>query len=582
MTGFFEILNQSLGQEEKKEKPKEKTGFFEQLNPEGPSLEEKGIDVAKQVGLGLLEKFTYPLDILKSLTHAAGSREIGKIEDPEARSKAEDTMNEFYDYFPTQELAEKFVTKNTGIQFQPQTEEGKRARTLSRLFSLQPGKLLSGSAKQLAKKSAGAAIGTGGKEALQAIGVPDPIAELGGAAISGAISGGKTVLSPLSTASKEAEQVATKHGLPKFIGMQNEKKPFVTPVVSKEKEQALRGKLGESSEKAINDVIDQKIPIKKLRDQGMNLEDAYTKAYDKTEAAAKKFDASGKKINIDPVLRHIDSEISSIKASAPSLSNSDKIRIAILEKEKKALSGKAPTAIQLRNQYQKFNDNTKGIYRKPEYSGSEEAIIDTYGNLNKKIIESMERASPELASEFKTANKIYTADKQIKQVENILDAAFSEGYNSSKLNKILNSNRNRKFLEKNIGKDGIKDLEDIGKYGERAEKQLFERLKNPKTLGEIFSNLTPFKLLLLTGKSSLKGTVGLPVYLTKGISQYVKGYLFTREGTRKSYINYLKAVASNQPSLIRSASKILDNSISSEFGSEEELLKLAEDSSEEK
>jgi hypothetical protein len=118
----------------------------------------------------------------------------------------------------------------------------------------------------------------------------------------------------------------------------------------------------------------------------------------------------------------------------------------------------------------------------------------------------------------------------------------------------------------------MKDLVDIAAYGQRAEKKVFDLLKNPKTVGEIVNKLTPFQLALLLGKK----TALIPFAIAKPALSRIQGHLFTRNATKKSYINFLKAGATGSPAMLLRAGRALDEAIKDEFGSEYELLDLAE------
>lgn len=388
----------------------------------------------------------------------------------------------------------------------------------------------------------------------------------------------------------ESTQIAQKHGLRTFAGLENEKPPK-NPIVSPEKQKRLGEELSETSEQAVNKILDNKLPAREARKQGVDLKESFNSSLAKAEEAASKVN----EVNIDPVIEYIDNEIGRIKKSAPSLSNKDAVKLRILETEKRKLTTKNPekpsfdyitgkTSIPPRriskkvngkqsiDQYRNFNENVENIYRKSEFSGSENAAKNTYEGIKKEWIKSIEKADETAGKELTNSNRIYHETSNMEHVDRIMERAFKDGYSPKKLETILHQKGNGKFLERYLGKEAVNDLKDIAKYGKMAEKRIISKLKNPKTLMQYAAHLTPLKAMLLLGKHA--GTFGLigAYKMTKGIVNRVQGAMFTSPKVSKAYSNFVETAATGDLKQFEKASALLSAAFTEEFNSEEKFL----------
>ncbi len=558
---------------------------------------------ATQALLGAAKRYTYPADILKMGMLGEGLSDLDELEEiftregkPFDRDAYINAIFEASNSIPTQQLLEDKVKEHTGIDLAPKDTFSKIVRQGSEIATTGPkanlaGKPIKEVAKHVAKKGAGglggAALGEGAKE----LGVPEPLADFLASAIGGSAGGKKE---PFKLTGKEAKnaQVAEKHALRKFGGLQREK-PLEKAIVPTEKNilnpdtlKTAQKELDLSSKKAIDEIVNSKIPATKLQKMGVNLEKAYTKVYDITKDQAKKSDKLGKTFDIDPLLDNIKTRIKDIKKTAPSLSPSDKAEIKELTKQYKQLTtqpansvkrqAKKVTGEQLLDQYRNFNEETRGIYRKTEFSGSEEVVKNAYAQLKNDLIDVIEKTDPALAANLKTANKLYHESSKLDMVNEIVDKAFENGYNPKKLNQLLGSKRNRAFIDRDLGKGTTKEMQEIAKYGMEAEKVL-KSVKNPKTIGEIMSELTPLKASLLFAK----GTAGIPVValydIPKAAVNRIKGRLMLSPKTRQSYSDFVRHAVSPESAAFKKASQQLTKSIEDEYGSEKDFLKFLEE-----
>lgn len=560
--------------------------------------------------LGYAKRYTYPLDILKMAIMGEGFSGLEELEEaakkegiPFDREKYIETVFDIGSKVPTQQMGEDIVKEHTGIDLSPKDTFSKIIRTGTEIASTGPSGLLKQPAKeigkQVLKRTAGGLGGATAGEGLKAVGVPEPLADMLSYGIGGAL-GGSRQSATLNKGQAKNLAVAEEHGLRKFGGMQREK-PLKNAIVHPESQAKAAQELGDTSQKAIQKLIDQKIPATRYRKMGVDLKQAYNKAYDKADKTANALTKSGMEVDLQPVLNKITDKINKIKGSAPSLSTSDKNILKELKRQHKALSerigprsqkrriGKQIPAEQAVEQIKKFNNETKGIYRKPEFSGHEQEIINMYGELKDDLIESIGSTSPELKDEIKFANKIFHEKATLDRVEEMVGKAFEDGYDPKKLNQILGGKRNRAFLERDLGKDSVKQMQDIAKYGMDAEKQALKAVKNPKTLLE-YANESPLKLSLLFklgrhGIAAKFGPAGIAASVGYDLSKHAvnraKGYLMLSPKTRQSYSDYLKHAISPESPAFKRASKELTKAIEDEWGSEKEFIDQINDEEDE-
>ncbi len=532
-----------------------------------------------QIALGAAKFFTWPLDALKLAMQGEGLSDIDEIEEafakegkPFDRNEYIRSVRELTDSIPTQQFIEDKVKQSTGIDLAPQDSSSRMLRQGAEILSTGPKGLIESGIKQIAKRGAGAALGAATTEGLKQSGAPEVLSDVTGYLLGGAAAG-KSAAKKLSPEAKELTQIAEKHGLKQLEGIQREVSPK-HPIISVEKQSKITNELHQSSKDAIEKVIEGKLPIKTLRDSGIDLKDAYTKAYSQADSTAKSL--SGKNIDLQDPLGWISKKRQQIKSSAPSLSATDETLLKELSKHEKSFkTAKNVTPEQALNQYRKFNEEVSGIYRKPQFTGSENAVRGLYEDMKSEWIKSIRKTSPALADELTFANKIFSQTANLNMVEKILDKSFAKGYDPSRLNKTLGSEKSKAFLERALGKDAVKDMADIAKYGEKANEKVLSKLKQPKTALDIVTQMTPLKfgLLALKGGINFK-TYGIPLAwdIGKSAINRAQGELITREPLRKSYIDYLKKAANPESPAFKKASQEFSKKIDEEFGSEEELI----------
>jgi hypothetical protein len=523
-------------------------------------------DIFTQAGRGALKVFTWPADVIKLGMIGEGLSDIDELEEafqkagkPFDRQQYIKSVLEMSEFIPTQELAEQGLEKLTGISLEPKSEFGRRAKQFSELVGFTRG--------GLAKKLTSATTGVAATEALKAAGVGEGKAELIGDVASLSPSLVERAPRTLSKASTEIEKTAQKHALPFLEYMAREKEPIIKGRLYKNTEARLKDKFKLSTKEAINRIISNEIPMKRLRERGINLEALGEHAYQVTEQMAR---AKPKQINTDQIVKNIDREILRIKHLAPSPSDAQKAAIDLLERERDVMKVSQPSSEQLINQHKNYNADMKSIYKKPEFSGKEEQARKTYEFLKNELVDAMaQQGNADVANAFKAANKIYHETSKLKQTESLINKAFNgETYNPKKLDKLLAS-KNGNFLRRNMSAAAIKDLEEIAKYGKEAEEKIskFIDLHNPSVINEIktWGQLAPLVFL----PHSLQGKI---LAVSRPVAKHVQGKLLTRDATREIYKTTLKHASEGSFNLLKKDFVNLEKEIAKEWGSVDDFI----------
>lgn len=527
-----------------------------------PSFMEKVGDFFVQAGRGALKAYTWPLDLLKLGMIGEGLSDLDELEETFAKAgkpfDRQDYIRSVFEqsqYIPSQELLEKSFEDVTGINItKPKSEPAKAIKQGAELFSFAPGKGIN--------KLASAATGVATTQGLKAAGVGENKAEIIGDIASIGPQLVEKTATKIPQAAQKAQKTATQHSLPFLEFMVKEREPALKGRLLKNTEKRLQNEFHLTAKDALNKIVRNEIPIKRLRERGVNLDALAEHAYQVTESLARKHP---KKLNTDQIVKNIDSEILRIQQLAPSPSDSQKAAIGLLEKERDILKIEKPTSEQLINQHKNYNADMKAIYKKPEFSGKEEQVRKTYEFLKNELVDTIEHQdSPDIANAFKAANKIYHEKQKLTQTESLLAKAFpGDTYNPKMLDKLLASKQGN-FLRRNIGESAIKDLEDIAQYGKEAEQRMakFIDLRSPAVLEEVkqWGQLAPFVFLPHNLQAALLG-------LAKYTSRHVQGKLLTRPALRETYKLTLKHAAEGSFNLLKKDFANIEKEIAKEWGS---------------
>lgn len=531
-------------------------------------------DVAKdlviQPGLGVLGAFTWPTSLVKygMTKQALGDmdelqetyRKQGKEFDEKAYIQ---DVNDRYAWVPTQELLEQGVTKATGLDLNPKSTPGKRIRQLFTLSSL---------AKQggagIPQAIRSGLLGSGTTAALEAAGLNETASNIVGDVVSGGSQAFNNKTSrTLSPAAQEIKAVADKHGLP-FLEHMTEDNLSRNAKITTGRRAALDEKLGMSSQKAIEEVIEGKLPLAKLKKTGQDLDILEADAYRHVDTLT---EGNKTQLSMKTAVEDIRREAERIKSLAPMASTAEKDAINVLEQQAEALEKSTPTPKQAIKQTKNNNSNVKNLYRKPEVSGSEQEIMRAYAFINNTIKNSIEsQTGPEIGRALKLANSIHGENVSLMRTEATLNKAFKDGkFSPKKLDSVLNS-RQGVQLRKDLGKDGIKDLKDIAKYGNDAMKatEQFAKTGIGKAQIQEWGPMAAFVIAHIPGGHSL-------LLAAKPAIDYTRGYLLTNPAAREVYKDILKNASEGTFKNIASDFKSLEKMIEKDYGSVNDFLSAA-------
>lgn len=534
-----------------------------------PSTEQNArFVISEQPSIGKLGQFaagaasyaTWPADVFKASTRASARDVLAEMgeESPEAFQAVEESVGKI----PTQESLENYLEQKSGVRFKPQGFGEETARTAGQLLS--PKGITKGIGT-IAKRAGAAVGGAIAQKGLEGMGVNPIVASLVG--ITGASLG--DLEKRLSQQGAELRNMAEKHGLTQYPFMSREKE-ILKPVITKTKATKIREELGSTSKAAIERVIKSKNPMADLRSNGVDINKYSNDLLNKTEELAKQ---SKTPVSLGSIVDTIDKKIQEVRSTAPSLSDVDKKFIEILEEKKNDFSKSPSVSLeQYLNQYRKNNVDRKAFYKNPQMTHLQEAANSAYGFLNENMVKNLAHLpDKEFAKTFEAGNKIFQEKSNLLQAEHILNPFF-EDPTANNLQRILKNEKKMAFLKRNLGEEGVKDINEIGKYIASAQQKLGENLVEH---GENFVDLA--KAFGITSLSSLVNP-NVAAMLDIGIlSSYVKGLVLTNKNLRHDYLNLAKAMSSGNAKAIRTYSSQLNEDFENEYGDPEELLANQED-----
>lgn len=554
-------------------------------------------DVVVQPALGLGSAFTWGLDVLKLGMVGEALSDLDELEEafqkagkPFDRNEYLKTVAEQSEFIPTWDLLESTIEEKAGISLEAKSDTGKVIRKFFNLLGLLKGK---GLTKQVLKKAVkGAAAGTATTAGLKAAGLNETASNIIGDVVGGGTSALTKEARVLSPEIAEIEKTAAKHGLPFPEYLTKEKDQLIKPKISDKRKLALQKELGIDSKEALDKVIEGKLPIKKLKDQGTDLKILRDEAYDKVTDLAKK---SPKKNSTDQIIKDIDGEIARIKKQAPSTSDADKAAISILENEKNALSeapkkpatqllgpngqplnptpagrtAKEVPTEELVEQIKKYNSNVDSIYKRAEFSGREDAVRSAYAFLNNTIRNTVEAQSgTEIRQAMRAADALHGEIKKLTRVEGLITKAFKDGeYSPKKLQQVLNSKQGL-IVRRELGDQAVNEIRDIANYGDRAVKATNQLAKSSKHVGDI-AEWGPLAGYLLY---KMPKTAGILIG-AKAMGDRIRGYLMTRPAARTAYKDIVKNAANGSFKTMAADFARLESAVVKDFGSMEEFFK---------
>ena len=569
-------------------------------------------DVLIQGAKGVAKRFTWPMDVLKMAMLGEALSDLDELEEAYRKAGKEFDRDQYTrnvlqqaEFVPTQEFFENVIEDNTGFSLEPETPAGERIKQAFNIAAWLKG---SGAGKM----AAGAVIGPAVSEVAERAGAGPVFSE-----ILGDVSGlGVPFISKiprvLSQEASELAGTAQKFNLPFWEGVAQPKPSGAKVLIRDRSVKLLENELGVGVEEAFDQVASGKIPLAKLRQDGINIEGLSDEAISRVAELAS---SSESQVSVDPIIQTIRAKRAEIAARAPNPSKADKAvldEMAIIERdllqapnvaEAKAALKKlestpdilvndqavvnfdgtimpkseaksileeriaAPpvpkdiSAEQAINQFRNWNRNLKQIYKNPEFSGREDAIRFMYEDLKNSATLSIEAAGDEeLASAFRQSNRIYSQAQDLQRVEGILARSMEDGvFNAKKLDSILNS-RDGKVLNRILGEDGVADLQAISKLGRKAKENVLSFGDKGKGLVERLGPLAPIWFIPTGAEGALLKT-------SVALGPYVQGWMMSRPASRTVYRSIMEAAAKGNMDALPAHFDTLYDLIDEEFGS---------------
>jgi len=329
--------------------------------------------------------------------------------------------------------------------------------------------------------------------------------------------------------------------LPKVVKREGKEFGFFKPkVFSGEKQKAME-KVTKQSEKLVDNIRKQSIPIAKEIEQGIDVaarnENNFQKVSQIASKIPEKYESSFVNDYLDLVKEHID-EVpipTDEQESIIKLVNKYSSKFGELEGGKRFYTPK-----EYLDQFRNINDDIKSLYQTKFVYGDRLPTMRFYEGLKDSIAKTFESNAPkEFSDLFKETNKEYSSLKKLDKFNEIINS-FSNEEGSlipKKLDSYLSTPRKLKVLQKQVGEEGIQKLKTISKDLNKAAKNL-DLIEENKLSSLVTSHL---------GVGILKW-LGIPLVVPlkvgKNLIEYSRGYALTRPQAQKDVQNLLKAVRS--------------------------------------
>lgn len=390
--------------------------------------------------LGYLKKWTYPLDLIKLATEGASREVLADLieNDPTINKQiAEQARQQGMKYLPTQELAENLIEKYSGAPLEAKNKAQKMLRLAGTGAGFRPGTAV--------EKTTAAVTAPTVTSGLEAIGVPEPIAEIGGLAVSGGV--------PAPT----FEKVVKPSGLP-VRRYESLKEPIkISPKRAEKITETV-----ESDFRKLSDQLLQKNKTYSAMKEDSSFKDKISGLFDKVENLAENIGGEINSENLRNIFkrRYNQREVKGITPNEYEQS---------FRKEVKKINNQIPikdiSATQLVDQFRKNNASLRELYEPGKSSafnrGKREALLE----YNRSIEDIITNQYPD--SEFKKlfefTNKRWQEMSDIDQIENFTKNIFDGKINYEKARQIFRKDKEHiaKPFKRILGEEGFKNFKTL-------------------------------------------------------------------------------------------------------------------------
>lgn len=461
---------------------------------------------------------------------ALGESDLGIEEWHKLRELAEQEGNQFNDesyeearqqmlgMIPTVHNISGKIEEETGIPLTPKEwyEKALRLGSLSGALTKGTGvqKLVSG----------GTAAGT--SQVLQAIGVPEPFADLGGLA-TGQIGGSKTPALELGKARKPS-------GIPER-NFELLKEPHK---VSEKKLNQINEKL-ESDFKEISDRIIKESPVGETFDNLKNDPTFKQQSRELLNDAQKIADASSSVIPTKSIKKEY-ADLSSKRMKGFALDESDKAYMKYMKGAIDDILAEKTTYGELVEMYRKNNKGLSESFEPGSSKAVNRAKKDALLDQNRAIANIIEKGDSDLSKVFKSGNEQWSKIMDAERVDSFIDDIFKDKVNFKKIDEFFDKNGYEFTFKRALGEKGYKDftqlLKDMStsetpyKMLKVARKKGFSELYKTGLAFFLHPKLGAAKIAIDSSKEGFKGLINsiidkpkLAFSLKKGMDDLKKG-----------------------------------------------------------
>ncbi len=433
---------------------------------------------AAQVPLGVGQALTYPIDLFQMLGMGLALDEeeiehIRKVSEREGipfdREKYIQAVHKTAETVPTQSNLERLIEEKTGLPLQPRTKGQKLLRLASSAGKFAPGTIV--------QKGVAGATAAGTAAGLEKAGVPEPIAELGGLAVSGVAARVTPAVSP------KIKPVTKPSGMP-VRRFEKVKEPRVVPRGKIEK---IHSKL-EGDFRKISDEIIKESPISKTKvtlEENAAFKAELGEQFKKVESLAEQLP---EKIDPNKLKKALLKKISEKEGIGFAPSEYDKDYKKFMNEFINEIPNKKIPIKDGVKQYRKNNESLSEFYdpsRSRAFNkAKKEALLDS----NRAIADVMEEIYPksEFSELFKETNKTRSQIYDIEAMDKFIDAMFDGEVKFKKGRRFFeNANEARPF-KRALGEKNFPKFEQLMKDLLSSEKPA-QMLKVAKQKG--FSDL---------------------------------------------------------------------------------------------
>lgn len=418
----------------------------------------------------------------------------------------------------------KIIEESTGLPLEAKTRGQKGVRFLAGAGKLKPG--------TLTEKLKFAGKATASKEILQSLGVPEPIAELGG------LLTGDIKLPKISRG--QTTKMTSGLTQPKAV---EARQPKLGTITSGQQENAFK-KLDKEATELTKKSIQKHQPIAKKIEEGFDFESKFQKEFGEIQKTAEK---ANPEIDVTPISETISKNAKKYRGIPNPHPEAQKII-----KEVRAFRNLPQTSLRnLLKIYRSNNSKLKNIFETAHVTGKQKEYVDFLRDYNSSIEKSFKQTLPidsTWMKNFENLNKEYSSFKKTQSTINQLKDVFGENPTLKQVERLAKDVQRQKKLSLSMGKEGAQEIIQIGKDLTKAK----ESIKNiPKKEWGKWDKAFPLAVFI--------PFAGKPIAGIKGIQATRAGYgwFLTTPARRKAYNLALQAIDKKDFPAYLAATKLL-------------------------